>query len=38
MKVSILNNIKDWCFTDIPFPKNFNKNKYAIIKTTLNGI
>ena len=38
MKACILNDIEDWKFSETPYPKNYDKENYAIIKTTLNGI
>jgi len=37
MKVSILKQLKDWKYTDIPTPKKIGKNK-AIVKISLSGI
>ncbi len=38
MKACILNGVKEWSFSETPYPENYDKDNYAIIKTTLNGI
>ena len=38
MKVSLLKKLKKWEYSELPLPSNYNQNKYALIKTTLNGI
>ncbi len=38
MKASLLKKIKKWEYSELPLPSNYNQNKYALIKTSLNGI
>ncbi len=38
MKASYLKKLKKWTYSEIPVPSNYDESKYAIVKTSLNGI